>query len=538
MDRDLGRLADEEFDVIVAGGGVYALTVAQELASRDLRVAILERNDFAGATSFNSLKTIHGGIRALQHGALGELRQFVQERRAFARLAPHLVRPLPFIVPTYRHPIRNRAAMALFLAVYNRLARGRNDGVDPSRVLPRSRTVGRAECLRLNPAIDPAGVTGGAIWHDYQLHSPERFAMALLRSACEAGAAAANYVQVTSFLIRDGAVFGVRAHDALSKSELEIRGRVIVNATGPWAWDVLTQAGLTPSAPAPTFSLAMNIVVSRPPLSHAVGGLAGGRFLFMVPWRDRSIIGTSHEEYTGSNPAPETTADRLRRLLQDAATALPGAAIGPADIRLVHRGLLPSVRTHRAEGLAKRSLVHDHRQDGVRGLLTVVGVRYTTAGATAREAADRACALLGRRAAARREARRPLAGGDIPNLVDYERHEIARSGLPAGLVRRLIAGYGTGYAALAERAASDPCLSRPLAEGCAVTGAEIEHAVRHEMAVHLGDALLRRTEAGTAGHPGPAAVTAAAAIMGKLLSWTPARVDEEIAAVDAFYAMS
>ena len=538
MDRDLVRLTDEEFDVIVVGGGIYALAAAQELASRELRVAILERNDFAGATSFNSLKTIHGGIRALQHGAVGELRQFVQEQRAFARLAPHLVRPLPFIVPTYRHPIRNRAAMALFLALYDRLARGRNDGVDPSLVLPRSRTLGRTECLRLNPAIDPAGVTGGAVWHDYQLHSPERFAMALLRSAWDRGAAAANYVQVTSFLIRNGVVSGVRAHDALSGCELDIRGRVVVNATGPWAWDVLTRAGLAPPAPAPTFSLAMNIVVSRPPLSHAVGGLAGGRFLFMVPWRDRSIIGTSHEEYTGPNSEPDSTADRLQGLLQDAAAALPGAAIGPGDIRLVHRGLLPSVRTHRGDSLAKRSLVHDHRQDGLRGLLTVVGVRYTTAGATAREAADRACDLLGRRAAARRDARRPLSGGDIPNLVEYERREIARSGVPADLVRRLIAGYGTGYAVVAERAASDPCLGRPLAEGCAVTGAEIEHAVRHEMAVHLGDALLRRTAAGTAGHPGPAAVTAAATIMGKLLSWTPARIHEEITAVDAFYAVS
>ena len=204
MFRDLRALAADPFDAVVIGGGVYGLATLWDLASRGLRVALLERGDFAAATSFNSLKTIHGGIRALQHGSLREMREFVRERRALAIIAPHLVRPLPFVVPTYRHPIRNRAAMGLFFATYDRLAADRNRGVDPSRHLPRSRTVGRADCLRLNPAIDPTGVTGGAVWHDYQLQATERLPMALLRSAVEAGAVAANYVEADRLLVRDG----------------------------------------------------------------------------------------------------------------------------------------------------------------------------------------------------------------------------------------------------------------------------------------------------------------------------------------------
>src|SRR5688500_7667215 len=133
MIRDLARLSTDMFDAIVVGGGVYGLATAWELASRGISVAILDRSDFAAGTSFNSLKTVHGGIRALQHGALRDMREFVRERRAIATIAPHLVRPLPFVVPTYRHPVRNRTAMGLFFAVYHQLAADRTGGVDPSR---------------------------------------------------------------------------------------------------------------------------------------------------------------------------------------------------------------------------------------------------------------------------------------------------------------------------------------------------------------------------------------------------------------------
>lgn len=534
MLRDVARLAGEQFDVAVVGGGVYALSVAAELAARDLRVAILERGDFAAATSFNSLKTIHGGIRALQHGAIDEMREFVRERRAFARRAPHLVRPLPFVVPTYRHPIRNRAVMAAFLALYDRLSADRNAGVDPSRHLPASRTMGRAECLGLNPAIDPIGVTGGAIWHDYQLHAPERFAMALLHSA--RGAAAANYAPVTAIQLREGTVAGVRALDLLSNTPFEVRARVVVNAAGPWAWAVLQSSGIRTAVGPPAFSLAMNVVVDRAPLTHAVGGLAQGRFLFMVPWRDRSIVGTSHDRHDGPAAGLGVPGEHLRAFLENAAVAFPRADLGRAAIRLVHRGLLPAAGTGRADALLKRSIVHDHGNEGAHGLLTVVGVRYTTAGATARAAAARVWRLLGRGGAPPERAPASLFGADVTSLQEYERAEAARWPLPAHGIHRLIAAYGAQYAAVARIAAGEPQLAEPLGPGCDITGAEILHAVREEMAVHLDDALLRRTAAGAGGHPGAETVACAAAIMARALSWTPARTSDEIDALNAAYA--
>jgi glycerol-3-phosphate dehydrogenase len=538
MFRDLARLANTHFDAVIAGGGVYGLAIAWDLASRGVRVALVERGDFGGATSFNSLKTVHGGVRPLQHGALREVREFVRERRAMATIAPHLVRPLPFVVPTYRHPVRNRLTMGAFFTAYDRLSADRNRGVDPSRGLPRSRTVGRSECLRLNPAIDPAGVTGGAIWYDYQLHSPERFALALLHSATQAGAAVANYVEADTLIVRDNRVHGLRVTDRVTRTPFDIRASVVVNAAGPWTWrlfDARNRPG--PGIPRPRFSVAMNLVVDRPPLPNAVGGLVDGRFLFMVPWRDRAIVGTSHDEpdAPGLVDPPERLAPNPRlvdALLSDAQQAFPKAGLTRESIALVHRGLLPAGARHGT--LLKRSIVHDHAADGLTSLITVIGVRYTTARATAEVAGDAVCGLLGRDFPASQTAHQPLWGGDMPNVVRFEREQCSGARQPE-LVSRLIGTYGTRYSEVAAMIERDAALGQPLSPATAVTGAEILFAIREEMALHLQDALLRRTAAGTAGHPGADAIARAADLMAGELAWTPERRQAEIAAVDRFY---
>lgn len=538
MTRDPGRLASTRFDAVIAGGGVYGLALAWDLASRGVSVALVERGDFGGATSFNSLKTVHGGVRPLQHGALREVREFVRERRAIATIAPHLVRPLPFIVPTYRHPLRNRLAMGAFFTAYDRFSADRNRGVDPSRTLPRSRTVGRAECLRLNPAVDPSGVTGGAIWYDYQLHSPERFALALLHSAAQSGAAVANYVEADALIVQDGRVHGLRVTDRLTRTPFDILASVVINAAGPWTWRLLDgRAQPAPRMPRPRFSVAMNLVLDRPPLPNAVGGLANGRFLFLVPWRDRAIVGTSHDEpdAPGLVDPPERLAPNPRLvegLLRDAQAAFPRAGVTRDAIALVHRGLLPAGA--RQGTLLKRSMVHDHSADGLANLVTVIGVRYTTARATAEQAGDTVCALLARDFPASRTARQPLWGGDMTNVVRYEREQTASS--PQGaLVARLIGAYGTRYPEVTALVVGSPGLGERLSSTCAVTGAEILHAVRHEMALHLEDALLRRTAAGAGGHPGAEALARAADLMAAELGWTPERRASEIRAVEVFY---
>ena len=539
MVRDLERVTAGIFDTVVIGGGVYGAAAARELAGRGFSVAVVERGDFAAATSFNSLKTIHGGIRALQHGSLTVMREFVRERRGIAAIAPHLVRVLPFVIPTTRRVPRNPAVMRAFLSAYDLLSADRNDGIDPSRRLPPSRVISRNDCLHLNPWIDPAGVTGGALWHDYQLHSPERFAMGLLQSAVDKGAATLNYAEVQA-LIRNGRqIIGIRARDLETGVPFDIRARVVVNAAGPWAAGLLERLGTAAATgPRPAWSLAMNVVLDRPAPACAAGGLARGRFLFLVPWQNQSIVGTSHDRFRGDTGVPTITGSHVDAFLADAVAAFPGAGLNRDAVRLVHRGLLPAPpRARDAGALLKRSIIHDHAADGLDGLITVIGVRYTTARATAAAVAERVARKMGLPASIAEPMKDPLPGGHIADLEQYESQHVSGTPLDSSFVRRLIAAYGTNHEAVSRLLMESSDLASPLGRQCAVTRAEILYSVRSEMALHLTDALLRRTAAGAGGHPGTDAVQAAADVMANELSWTPAQTAREIEDMNRVYAI-
>lgn len=536
MQRDLQRLTTATFHAIVAGGGVYGLTIAHELARRGMTVCLVERDDFAAGTSFNSLKTLHGGIRELQQGALPRVRQFVRERRGIARLAPHLVRVLPFVIPTSRrHP---RPLMRAFLAGYDLLARDRNEGVDRLQRLPASRVISRAECLDLNPLIDARGVTGGALWHDYQLHSPERLAIALVESMVRREAAAINYTEILAVLREGDRVTGVSLRDRLSGETFDVRAPLVINAAGPWASEILRRSGASlPADRRPGWSLAMNLVVDLPPLSSAVGGLTAGRFLFMVPWRAGSIAGTSHGPAPPQGGTASISEADVAAFLTEVKSAFPQAGLSRDHIRLVHRGLLPApAGTLDGSRLLKESLIHDHASEGLKGLLTVVGARYTTAGATAKAVAGRVSGKSVRQP--RRATSERLPAADVGDLEHFVRDQLKSTKADPALVRRLIAAYGTGFRAVLHLMDERPALAAPLAPSCQVTGAEIVRSVRAEMAVTLADALVRRTGAGAGGHPGHEATRSAATIMAAELGWSAAQVERELQAVDSFYGVS
>lgn len=543
MQRDLRRLADTKFDVIIVGAGFYGVTTAWDAAQRGLSVAIIDKDDFGAATSFNNLKTLHGGLRSLQAFNLPQMRLFIRERRAIARILPNLVRPLPFVVPTTRNPRRSALFMRLALAISDAVARDRNEGLsDPGTHLPDSAIVSREEALRLNPVISPEGVTGGAVWYDYQMLSTDRVTLSFLLSAVDAGASAANYLQATRFLQDHGRVTGVRVEDKLTSESFAIRGSVVVNAAGPWATALLEGLpSANQGAPPPRLSRAMNVVTRKIINDHACGGLVHGRYLFMVPWRDVSMLGTSHDAHEGTADQVKVSRWDLEAFLKDAREAFPHANLTGADVRLIHRGLLPMISGDGSKvRLVKESQVVDHAKHGLPGLISMFGVRYTTARHTAQQAVDAVFRALGHQTPPPcRTAETALQGGSINHMDNFLKAVMLRDvdGIPATSLKRIATIYGTGYDRVLQMARDVPALGRPLGRECEVLGAEILYAAKREMALKLADALIRRTEAGAAGHPGADAVERAAAIMARAHGWDEWRMRNEIAEVETFFRL-
>jgi glycerol-3-phosphate dehydrogenase len=539
MTRDLRRLADTRFDLIVVGAGFYGALAAWDATLRGLSVALIDKGDFGAGTSFNNFKTLHGGLRSLQALNLRQMRLFIRERRALARVAPHLIQPMPFVVPTYAQPVRAATTMRVALALNDAISRDRHAGLsDPALHLPPGEVVSRDECLQLNPVIDPAGVTGGALWHDYQMHNTDRMTFSFVASAAARGAAIGNYVSATAILRNGARVTGVRAQDRLTSDSFEIQAEAIVNATGAWAASFVGQLGAAVTTPASGLSRAMNLVIRQVPVAQGCGGRARDRFLFLVPWRDVSIVGTSHDAHDGGADALAVTRTDVDRFLEHVREAFPRADLSAGDVRMVHRGLLP-MKSGSADHvtLLRESAVVDHADDGAPGLVSMFGVRYTTARDTAARAIDAVLRRRGNAAPACITDRTPVCGGAIEDKERFLRtallHESA--GLPASLLRRLALTYGTQYGDVLELIRQDATLAMPLGRSCTVTSAEILYATRCEAAVTLADALIRRTEAGSAGHPGDDAVASAAAIMARELGWDARRTAAEREMVDAFY---
>jgi glycerol-3-phosphate dehydrogenase len=547
MERDLRKLSDQSFDVAIVGGGIYGVSIAREAALRGLAVALVEKEDFGGATSANSHKIVHGGLRYLQHADLRRVRESIRERSALLRIAPHLVRPQAFLMPTYGHGLRGREALFVALRLNDLLSVDRNRALQPGRRIPDARMVSKSECLRLAPGIREQGLTGGALWYDALMLNSERLLFAILHAAIDAGAEAANYAEATEVLTRSGRVEGIRVRDASAGSPFEIRARAVVNAAGPWSIGGFGGRSSPPRTATIRLAKAMNLVTRSILGERAIGVVrysrdASGvlrsdrRLFFLVPWRDRTLIGTTYLPYDGAPDGFAITESEIERFLDEINASYPPARLSRADVRLVHGGLVPVAGGREAADdleLATRYQIRDHAGEGLEGMITVTGVKYTTARGVAEAVVDRLASKLGRGASRSRSGDLPVWGGDIEHVEEYVAREAKTiyAGATAQSMRRLIANYGSRHRDVIAEVEGDARRLAPIAKGTDVTGAELTFAVRREMAARLGDVVFRRTDLGSAGDPGEAALAAAAAVVAKELGWDEDRVESELAEV-------
>jgi glycerol-3-phosphate dehydrogenase len=392
--RDLGRAAAGRHDLLIVGGGIYGATLALEAARRGLEPLLLERDDFGQHTSWNSLRILHGGLRSLQTLDLRRFFDSVAERSWFLRHFPELVEPLPCLMPIYGEGLRRRSVLRLALRLNDFLSRLRpGRGSAAGRGLEPGRILSPAETVSLFPYVDRRGLLGGALWHDAVMRDSQRVVMEILRWAAARGATLLNYVEARELLHGEGGVEGVTARDRETGSEHRFRAPVVVNCAGPWCREVARRFDRDHPA---LFrrSLAFNLVLDlEAPFRSAVAVAPrrrGARVYFLYPSRGRTLAGTFHAPREEEGEFAPPREELVEEFLSELREILPGADLRREKVLRVLWGELP-VRRPGSVDLCVRELVHDHAgRGGPRGLLSVSGVKFTTARSVAERCLRRA----------------------------------------------------------------------------------------------------------------------------------------------------
>ena len=522
------------YDLIVIGGGINGAGIARDAALRGMSVALLEKNDWASGTTQAPTRLIHGGLRYLEYLEFGLVFESLQEREILLRNAPHLVHPLPFVIPIYEHSKRGVLLVNLGMIVYDMLSFNKS--------VPHYRWLNAQRVRQLEPGLEPHGLRGGVIYYDGQVDYPERLCLANVIAARQAGAYVRNYSEVIGFLGTDRAVEGVRVRETLSRKTYELRARLVVNAAGPWA-DHVTQL-LNRAEPRRVFrSKGTHLVVSTfnsaPHHAIYIEAQSDHRPYFVVPWVGKYLIGTTDDPYTGDMDDVRPLEAEARYLLGEVNRVFPHAQLTTEDVEHAYAGVraLPMARGREqtTASLSRRSFIYDHEtEEGLRGLVSIIGGKLTASRQLAEDVVDHAQRKLrigGLNPC--RTKQTPLPGGEIANLTTYVEQErqpaASRYDLQAQEVEYLIRLYGTLYKDVLGLADERPqLLSRVLPEAPAIY-AQAAFAVEHEMAQRLSDFFVRRS--GLVIYPlAPATVAAVAQIFAHRLKWNDARQQQEVEA--------
>ena len=525
---DLQRLRDEQFDVLVIGGGVTGAGAALDAASRGLKVALVEARDFAAGTSSRSSKLIHGGLRYLEQLELHLVHEALTERGLLStRLAPHLVRPVPILVPLPAgNPaarVGRRAYYGLGVAAYDAFAGVFGTG----RGMPLHRHLTRDGARRLFPSLRADALSGAIRYYDGQVDDA-RLVVDLARTAASLGAAVVTSARVVGFVREAREVVGVRVRDLESPDapEFEVRARTVVAATGVWSDDMsqmLRDVGVRPGMRVRA-SKGVHLVVPR----SAITGEAGlilrtpTSVLFVIPWGGHWIIGTTDTDWKLDRSHPAASARDIRYLLDQVNTVLD-RPLTTDDIEGVYAGLRPLL-SGEADSTSKLSREHAVVEPML-GLLLVAGGKYTTYRVMAADVIDRAVRRLGGPERPSRTAELPLLGADGYAAAWRDRQDTARRhGVTTGVIEHLLERYGTLAVHLLAMIKADPSLATPLTGAPEYLAAEVAYAALAEGALHLDDVLTRRTRISIeTAHRGAESAAHAAQVMGEALGW-----DEEV----------
>ncbi len=533
------RLQAETFDVLVIGGGITGAAAARDAASRGLRTALVEARDFAEGTSSRSSRLVHGGLRYLEQFELDLVFEASRERRILLSIAPHMVRPLEFLFPLYEHGRVGRMTMTAGMWLYDALSLFRN--------IERHQMLNEKEVRWQEPMLAAEGLLGGARYFDAQVDDA-RLVLATVVSAARQGAAVANRVEATGLLIEEGRVRGARVREVSSGGPSEdagvevgpawdVRAAVVVNATGPWSDETAARCGAS-RAPLLRPTRGTHIHVRRERIGHQRALIfespQDGRVMFVLPWGDLTLIGTTDEDYDDTPEEVRPTGADVRYLLDSANRLFPEARLTGCDVLSAWAGLRPLVAGEpggEEEEVSREHLILEE----VPGFLTIAGGKLTSHRAMAEEVIDRAAEALqalGMEVVPEsRTAECPLPGGDfdsLDELVAGLEERAAAAGIDPVASPRLAEAYGTEADEVLALAADRTELARPLVADRPALAAQVVHAVQREMALHVEDVVFRRTHLGLETADFDRAIYRVAALMRAELGWDDERQAAEI----------
>lgn len=547
LDRqsNLRRLDAEAFDLLVIGGGITGACLAYDAATRGIRTALIEKADFGHATSSASSKLLHGGIRFLQQLRLDKVRESAFERVYFQNLAPHLCHYVPFLVPTFPGLKSGRAFLAAGAAAYTTVSLGQNRKARyPQIKVPRPKIVGRDEVIRRVPWLgsDWPG-TGALLLPECHMKSSERMTLALINAAADAGAVVANYTRARKIDVRNDRVGPVTVTTEEGEN-LEISARIVANCGGPWLGEIDGIASNRSPSPISSFFRGSHVVLDNLeidcalalPTPQKIQGVAGrgGRHVFLIPWRNRVLLGTSYAQHDADIDRVVPTDADITQLLDAVNSAIGSTLLNEEHIVHAFAGIYPitaaSVDNEQYQG-ASDFIVTDHgKTGGPHGYFSVFGAKFTTA----RKLAELACNAIGeqidRKIGSCITRASTVETADIPDPKAYC-DEVAsryREYVDRSTVQHLYDTFGRDLEKVMAIAVDAPHQFEQIAANRSDILAEATYSARHEMVVHLEDLIFRRTGIGTIGNPGRNAIEQCATLVGAELDWTEKRIEAEV----------
>lgn len=528
-----GHTTGKTFDLIVIGAGINGAGIARDAAMRGLSVLLLDKGDVGGGTSSWSTRLIHGGLRYLEYGEFGLVRESLRERECLLHIAPHLVHPLPLLVPIYKSSRRGPWTIRAGMIAYDLLSFG--------KTLPSHRMLSRAETLTEAPALEKNDLIGAAIYYDAQVELAERLVLENVISAAEHGAEVFTYSQVDRIKVEPGEIAGIefmraQGSDPTVSEESErhyASGRVVINAAGPWVDQLLEKTGS--SSPRQIGGTkGSHIIVApfagAPKTAIYVEAETDQRPFFIIPWNDKYLIGTTDLRYSGDLDHVAIASEEIDYLLRETNRVIPSANLDRSKVLYTYSGIrpLPFTGDKAEKSITRRHFIREHPQ--LPNLLSIIGGKLTTYRNLAEEAVDQVFGKLGRPIPKCVTDQQPLPGADTSDFDAFARDFKQRCSLPEVISERLLRIYGVRSVEVSRLTEADSSLAEVFDDETHAIAAEVIYAFRNEMAQTLADCLLRRTMIGLNSTCGLNAVEAAAAVGLKHLGWSESRKRQEVKA--------